>query len=74
VFSLDRNGSTAIRLSEKGLKYFLRTCPRDDEQGNVAAKTLVDMGFKKIAILHDNTSYAKGLAEMNRASVWRRCW
>ena len=26
------NGSTAIRLSEKGLKYFLRTCPRDDEQ------------------------------------------
>ena len=57
------NGSTAIRLSEKGLKYFLRTCPRDDEQGNVAAKTLVDMGFKKIAILHDNTSYAKGLAD-----------
>jgi branched-chain amino acid transport system substrate-binding protein len=57
------NGSTAIRLSEKGLKYFLRTCPRDDEQGNVAAKTVLDMGFKKIAILHDNTSYAKGLAD-----------
>ena len=57
------NGSTAIRLSEKGLKYFLRTCPRDDEQGRVAAKTLTDMGFKKIAILHDNTSYAKGLAD-----------
>ena len=27
------NGSTAIRLSEKNLKYFFRTCPRDDEQG-----------------------------------------
>ena len=57
------NGSTAIRLSEKGLKYFFRSCPRDDEQGMVAAKTLVNMGFKNIAILHDNTSYAKGLAD-----------
>ena len=30
------NGSTAVRLTEKGLKYFFRTCPRDDEQGRVA--------------------------------------
>lgn len=29
----------------------------------VAAKTLGDLGFAKIAILHDNTSYAKGLAD-----------
>lgn len=57
------NGSTAIRLSEKGLNYFFRTCPRDDEQGRVAAQTLNKMGYKKIAILHDNTSYAKGLAD-----------
>jgi branched-chain amino acid transport system substrate-binding protein len=57
------NGSTAIRLTEKGLKYFFRTCPRDDEQGRVAAQTIQDFGFNKVAILHDNTSYAKGLAE-----------
>jgi len=57
------NGSTAIRLTEKGLKYFFRTSPRDDEQGRVAAQTLQKLGFKNIAILHDNTSYAKGLAE-----------
>ena len=56
-------GSTAIRLSEKGLKYFFRTSPRDDEQGKVAAKVLTTKGFKKIAVLHDNTSYAKGLAD-----------
>jgi branched-chain amino acid transport system substrate-binding protein len=56
-------GSTAIRLSEKGLPYFFRTSPRDDEQGLVAANTLKDMGFKKVAILHDNTTYAKGLAD-----------
>lgn len=57
------NGSTSVRLSEKGLKYFFRTCPRDDSQGEVAFKTLVKLGYKKIAILHDNTSYAKGLAD-----------
>ncbi|MFP4306956.1 MAG: branched-chain amino acid ABC transporter substrate-binding protein [Desulfococcaceae bacterium] len=57
------NGSTAIRLTEKGLDHFFRTCPRDDEQGRVAAGTLKDMGSKKIAVLHDNTSYAKGLAD-----------
>jgi branched-chain amino acid transport system substrate-binding protein len=57
------NGSTAIRLTEKGLKNFLRTCPRDDEQGMVAVQTIEKLGFKKVAILHDNTTYAKGLAD-----------
>lgn len=61
------NGSTAIRLSEKGLKYFMRTCPRDDEQGLVAYKALKNGGFQKIAILHDNSSYAKGLADEAKA-------
>ncbi len=56
-------GSTAIRLTEKGMPLFFRTCPRDDEQGRVAAGVLKQRGYKKIAILHDNTSYAKGLAE-----------
>ncbi|MFZ7124957.1 MAG: branched-chain amino acid ABC transporter substrate-binding protein [Desulfobacterales bacterium] len=61
------NGSTAIRLTEKGLDYFLRTCPRDDEQGLVAYKALKDGGYKAIAILHDNSSYAKGLADEAKA-------
>lgn len=61
------NGSTAIRLSEKGLKYFMRTCPRDDEQGLVAYKALKNGGYKSIAILHDNSSYAKGLADEAKA-------
>ncbi|SDB51477.1 amino acid/amide ABC transporter substrate-binding protein, HAAT family [Desulfonatronum thiosulfatophilum] len=60
-------GSTAIRLSEKGMRYFFRTSPRDDEQGLVAANTLKDMGFTKVAILHDNTTYAKGLADEAQA-------
>ncbi|MHC1742739.1 MAG: branched-chain amino acid ABC transporter substrate-binding protein [Syntrophobacteraceae bacterium] len=61
------NGSTAVRLTEKGLKYFFRTCPRDDEQGKVAAQTIQKLGVKKLAILHDNSTYAKGLADETKA-------
>ncbi|MDR2612105.1 MAG: branched-chain amino acid ABC transporter substrate-binding protein [Deltaproteobacteria bacterium] len=60
-------GSTSIALSEKGLKLFFRTCPRDDEQGRFLAATVKDLGFKRAAIVHDNTSYAKGLADETRA-------
>lgn len=60
-------GSTSVRLTEKGLEYFFRTSPRDDEQGLVAGNYIKDMGFKKVAILHDNSSYAKGLATESRS-------
>lgn len=60
------NGSTAVRLSAKGMPNFFRTCPRDDDQGKMAASALKKLGAKKVAILHDNTSYAKGLAEESR--------
>ncbi len=60
-------GSTAVRLTEKGLKHFLRTAPRDDEQGMVAAKVIKAKGYKAVALLHDNSSYAKGLADETKA-------
>ncbi|MEJ5301098.1 MAG: branched-chain amino acid ABC transporter substrate-binding protein [Thermodesulforhabdaceae bacterium] len=63
------NGSTAIRLTEKKLPYFFRTCPRDDEQAKVAVQTIKKIGAKNIAILHDNTTYAKGLAEEAKAII-----
>ena len=66
------NGSTAVRLTEKGLKLFLRTCPRDDEQGRVGAATLEKMGAKKIAILHDGSAYSKGLADEINAIVAKK--
>lgn len=57
-------GSTSVRLTEKGLPLFFRTCPRDDDQGKVMVKNVASfLGFKKAAILHDNSSYAKGLAD-----------
>ncbi len=60
-------GSTAIRLSEKKLRLFFRTCPRDDDQGKYLSGKVVGMGFKKVALLHDNSAYAKGLAEECKA-------
>jgi branched-chain amino acid transport system substrate-binding protein len=60
-------GSTSIRLSEKGMPLFFRTCPRDDDQGKFLAATVAEMGMKKFAILHDNSAYAKGLAEECKA-------
>lgn len=62
-------GSTSIRLSEKDMDKFFRTCPRDDQQGQSAVRTLLKMGFKKIAILHDNSSYSKGLADEIKAGL-----
>ena len=62
-------GSTSVRLTSKGLKNFLRTAPRDDEQARVAVDTLRKLGFKKIAILHDNSAYAKGLADESKELI-----
>jgi branched-chain amino acid transport system substrate-binding protein len=59
-------GSTSVRLTEKGLPLFFRVSPRDDAQGRVAALMLKKLGAGKVAVLHDNSSYAKGLAEEAR--------
>ncbi len=60
-------GATSVRLTEKGLKNFFRTCPRDDAQGAAAAATIMKGGYKSVALLHDNSSYAKGFAEEIKA-------
>lgn len=65
-------GSTSIRLTEKGLTRFFRTCPRDDEQGRVLADEVMKLNPKSVAILHDNTSYAKGLASEVQEHFKRR--
>ncbi len=62
-------GSTSVRLTSKGMKRFFRTCPRDDEQGRVAVDTLKRFGYKNVAILHDNSAYAKGLADEIRQGI-----
>lgn len=45
-----------------------RVCGRDDQQGEVAGKFLLDhFKDKKIAFVHDKTAYGKGLADATMA-------
>ena len=56
--------STAIKFTERGNWNTFRTCGRDDQQGAVAAAYLADkFKGKKIAFIHDKSTYGKGLAE-----------
>ena len=56
--------STATRLTEKGFERFFRVCFLDDRQGLFAAKFTKDvLGVENFGILHDNSTYAQGLAE-----------
>lgn len=45
-----------------------RLCGRDDQQGEVAGKFLLDhFAGKKVAFVHDKTAYGKGLADATMA-------
>lgn len=59
--------STATRLTTKGYQMFFRTCFLDDRQGLFAAQFITEtLGKKKVAVIHDNTTYAKGLADWTK--------
>jgi len=59
-------GSTAVKLTmAKERKYFFRTCGRDDTQGQFFSEYAVGtMKARRIAIMHDNTTFALGVAEL----------
>lgn len=62
--------STQPQLTERGLPNVFRTCGRDDQQGDVAGRFLVDtFPGERIAIIHDKTAYGKGLADATRGVV-----
>jgi branched-chain amino acid transport system substrate-binding protein len=62
--------ATNPKFTERGLWNTFRTCGRDDQQGGVAGKYLVDH-FKdqKIAIVHDKTPYGQGLADETKKAM-----
>jgi len=63
-------GVTAVRLTQRGYKYFFRTCGRDDSQGKFFADAVpAKFNAKKIAIMHDNTAFGKGLAEDTKRAL-----
>lgn len=66
-------GSTNPQLTEQGRANVFRTIGRDDAQGFIAGNHLADRwGDKKIAILHDNSTYGKGLADETRKQLNKR--
>lgn len=56
--------STNPLFTERGLWNTFRTCGRDDQQGTVAGEYLIKhFKGKNFAILHDKSTYGKGLAD-----------
>ena len=63
-------GSTNPTITERKLWNIFRTCGRDDQQGGVAAKYIVEkLKGKKVAIVHDKTTYGKGLADETKKAA-----
>jgi branched-chain amino acid transport system substrate-binding protein len=61
--------ATNPRITERGLDLMFRTCGRDDQQSIVAAKFLEAQNGKRVAILYDNTTDGKALADDLRARL-----
>ncbi|HLG22500.1 MAG TPA: branched-chain amino acid ABC transporter substrate-binding protein [Candidatus Manganitrophaceae bacterium] len=62
--------STNPRLTDQGFWNVFRVCGRDDQQGKVAADFIAQkLKAKRVAILHDKTTYGQGLAEEVRKGL-----
>ncbi|MBM3607952.1 MAG: branched-chain amino acid ABC transporter substrate-binding protein [Alphaproteobacteria bacterium] len=62
--------STNPRYTERKLWNTFRVCGRDDQQGGAAARIIGQLyKGKRIAIVHDKTTYGKGLADEVRAAL-----
>ncbi len=67
--------ATNPKITERGLWNIFRTCGRDDQQGKLWSDYVVkNLKDKKIAVVHDKTTYGQGLADaakgfMNAAGV-----
>ena len=56
--------STNPQFTEQGFDNVFRVCGRDDVQGPFAADYVVDNNVgSKVAVVHDKTTYGKGLAD-----------
>jgi len=62
--------ATNPKITERGLWNIFRTCGRDDQQGEVAGKYILSkFKGKKIAVVHDKTTYGQGLADETKKAI-----
>jgi branched-chain amino acid transport system substrate-binding protein len=62
--------ATNPKITERKLWNTFRTCGRDDQQGAVASAWIAkNMKGKKIAIVHDKTTYGQGLADETKKGL-----
>jgi branched-chain amino acid transport system substrate-binding protein len=57
-------------VTERGMWNIFRDCGRDDQQGKVAGTYILNhFKGKKIAVVHDKTTYGKGLADETKKTI-----
>jgi len=62
--------STNPRFTDEGKWNTFRVCGRDDQQGAVAGAHIVrNFRDRRVAILHDNSPYGKGLADETKRAM-----
>jgi ABC-type branched-subunit amino acid transport system substrate-binding protein len=62
--------ATNPQITNQGFNNIFRTIGRDDQQGAFAAKVMVKkLHATRVAIIHDNTVYAKGLATYTKQAL-----
>jgi branched-chain amino acid transport system substrate-binding protein len=62
--------ATNPKVTEREMWNIFRTCGRDDQQGPVAGAIIAErFEGKRVAIVHDKTTYGLGLAEEVRKSI-----
>src|SRR4029453_6964700 len=67
--------ATNPKITERDMWNVFRTCGRDDQQGEVAGKYILDkFKGKKIAVVHDKTTYVRVFAEKPKKILIKGVW
>jgi branched-chain amino acid transport system substrate-binding protein len=62
--------ATNPKVTERNMWNVFRTCGRDDQQGGVAGPIIADkFKGKRVAVVHDKTTYGQGLADETRKAM-----